>query len=154
MLAARLERAIPLALASDGIGAVAAWRLQAAVNQSAKSPALSATFPVAASETLCGFGQLGDVTRQLLVLVELRSDHELAGADQWFRASRPLLDEVVAATVTIRAAGEGALAQLLDLVLIADAAALLAATSEGVDPLPLPALEAVDAAAHAANGRG
>lgn len=142
-LAARLSRTIPLVLASEGIGGVAAWRLQAAVNQSAKSPALAATLPGAITEGLCAFGQLGDVTRQLLVLVELRSDHELAAAAGWFAAARPLLDEVVAATVTVTAAGDGALAQLLDLVLVADAAALLTAGREGIDALALPAAAGV-----------
>jgi hypothetical protein len=64
---------------------------------------------------------------------------EAAGA----AARRPLLDEVVAATVVVRAAGGSALAQLVDLVLVADAASWLAAAAEGVDQLPLPAAEAV-----------
>jgi glucose/mannose-6-phosphate isomerase len=142
-LAGHLHRAVPLAVASEGIGALAAARLESAVNQNAKSPALRSSYPSFVTETLCGFGQLGDVTRQLLVLVELRSDHELEGAAGHLEAARPLLDEVVAASMTVRAAGAGALAQLVDLVLVVDAASLLSAAAEGVDPLPLPAAEAV-----------
>jgi glucose/mannose-6-phosphate isomerase len=142
-LASRLRRAVPLAMGCEGIGAVAARRLRSAINQAAKSPAISASYPGAITEELCGFGQLGDVTRQLLVLVEVRSDHELPGAGSWFAAGRPLLEEVLAGSTVLRAAGEGPLAQLLDLVLVVDAAAALVAAAEGVDPLPLPAAESV-----------
>jgi glucose/mannose-6-phosphate isomerase len=43
--------------------------------------------------------------------------------------------------VPVRAAGDGPLAQLFDLVLIGDVVALMLAAQEGIDPGPIPVLE-------------
>lgn len=138
-LAAALRSAVPLAVGSVAVGALAARRLKAAVTAAAKKPAVAAAYPSFATEELCGFGQLGDVTRQLVVAVEVRCDHEHPAADRWFSRARALVDEAVVRSVELRAGGEGAAAQLVDLVAIADAAAVMLATAEGVDAGPLAA---------------
>jgi glucose/mannose-6-phosphate isomerase len=51
-----------------------------------------------------------------------------------------LVREVVAGIEQVQAAGEGELAQLLDLILFGDFASLRLAFQEGVDPGPVPAL--------------
>ena len=54
-----------------------------------------------------------------VVAVVLRHDHEPEG----LAGGRDLLGEVVSTVIEVSAAGDGALAQLLDLVLVADAVA-------------------------------
>jgi glucose/mannose-6-phosphate isomerase len=51
------------------------------------------------------------------------------------------LDEVVGAVHTVRAEGDGMLAQLLDLALFGDMASLHAAAEQDVDPGPIPVLD-------------
>ena len=52
-----------------------------------------------------------------------------------------VLREVVADVIEVRAAGEGDLAQLLDLALIGDFVSLHLAGQEGIDPGPIPVLD-------------
>jgi hypothetical protein len=52
---------------------------------------------------------------------------------------RDLLAEVTHDVVEVRAVGDGALAQLFDLVLLGDFVSLQLAAQEGVDPGPVPA---------------
>ena len=50
---------------------------------------------------------------------------------------------MVADVIEVRAAGEGDLAQLLDLALIGDFVSLHLAGSEGIDPGPIPVLDEI-----------
>ena len=61
---------------------------------------------------MCGWGQHGDVTRQVFTLVDLRHDYEHPQELRRFDLVRELLDEVVHDVVEVRAEGEGPLAQL------------------------------------------
>ena len=141
-LARRLARTVPLFWGPSPIGALAASRFKAAVNENAKSPAWSAG-PRFAYEEACGFGQNGDVTRQLVRLVVLCDDHGEAFGGGGIDVIEDLLGEVVAGIEVVRAEGEGPLAQLLDLVQVADATSLELAALEGVDPGPTPAARLV-----------
>src|SRR5262245_10378454 len=71
-IARRIGRTIPLIHAGGHLGAVAAMRWKADVNENAKSPAFWASHPELDHNEICGFGQHGDITRQVLTLVELR----------------------------------------------------------------------------------
>jgi glucose/mannose-6-phosphate isomerase len=81
------------------------------------------------------------VTRQLVTLVDLRHDFEHPQVARRFDLVDEIMAEVVAGIVPVRAAGQGPLAQLMDLVLIGDVVALTLAAREGVDPGPIPVLE-------------
>jgi glucose/mannose-6-phosphate isomerase len=120
---------------------VAALRWKCQVNENPKSPAFSAAYPELCHNELTGWGQMGDVTRQLITVVDLRHDFEHPQVVRRFALVDEVMDEVVAGVVEVRAAGAGALAQLFDLVLIGDVAALWLAAREGVDPGPIPVLE-------------
>jgi glucose/mannose-6-phosphate isomerase len=139
-VARRLARTIPLVHGAHGLGATAALRWRAQVNENAKSPAFSAVYPELCHNELAGWGQLGDVTRQLVTLVNLRHDAEHPQVQRRFDLVTDLLREVVADVVEVRAEGEGDLAQLLDLVMIGDFVSLHLAVAEGVDPGPVPVL--------------
>lgn len=139
-LARRIGRTIPLVHGAQPIGAAAALRWKTQVNENAKSPAFSNVYPELCHNELAGWGQLGDVTRQIVTLVNLRHDGEHPQVARRFELVVEVLREVVADVIEVRAAGEGELAQLLDLALIGDMTSLHLAGREGIDPGPVPAL--------------
>jgi glucose/mannose-6-phosphate isomerase len=140
-LAAAIDRTIPLAYGGDAVGEVAAYRFKCQVNENAKAPAFWGALPEMCHNEICGWGQHGDVTRQLVTVVRFRHDFEHPQVARRFDLTHPVLDEVVHDVIDVQAAGEGALAQLLDLVIQGDFTSLHLATQSGVDPGPIPVLD-------------
>ncbi|CAA9242461.1 MAG: hypothetical protein AVDCRST_MAG76-1839 [uncultured Acidimicrobiales bacterium] len=140
-LARRIGRTFPLAHGGGNIGDVAAHRFKSQVNANAKSPAFHATHPDLAYDELLGWGQHGDVTRQLLTLVDFRHDEEHPQVSRRFDLVADQLGEVVGGMEEVRAEGEGDLAQLLDLFFQGDVCSLHLAEQEGLDPGPAPAVD-------------
>ena len=139
-LARRIGRTIPLVYSSGAIGATAAQRWKTQVNENAKTPAFWALHPELCHNEVQGWGQHGDVTRQVFTIVKLRHDAEHPQVMRRFELVEDLLREVVAGMEEVRAEGEGDLAQLLDLVLFGDFVSLYMAAQEGLDPGPVPVL--------------
>jgi glucose/mannose-6-phosphate isomerase len=139
-IAARIGRTIPLVHGAQAVGAAAATRWKTQVNENAKSPAFFSVYPELGHNEVAGWGQNGDVTRQVMTLVNLRHDAEHPQVARRFSFVTDVLREVMADVIEVRAQGEGDLAQLLDLVLIGDFVSLHMAASEGVDPGPIPVL--------------
>jgi glucose/mannose-6-phosphate isomerase len=140
-IARTIGRTIPLVIGAGPIGQVAAQRWKAQVNENAKAPAFNATIPELCHNEVCGWGQHGDMTRQVFTLVELRHDEEHPQEARRFDLVRELLAEVVHEVIEVRAIGEGALAQGLDLMLLGDFVSLQMAFNEGIDPGPVPVLD-------------
>ncbi len=140
-LARRIGRTMPLVYGAGAIGAVAAQRWKAQANENAKVPAWANRLPELCHNEVAGWGQHGDVTRQVFTLVELRHDHEHPQVERRFVLVDDLLEEVVADVVRVDAEGDGALAQLFDLVLVGDVVSVELALQAGVDPGPIPALD-------------
>ena len=126
---------------AQNLGATAALRWKTQVNENAKCPAFSAVYPELCHNDVVGWGQHGDVTRQVMTLVNLRHDAEHPQVVRRFELVADVLREVVADIVEVRAEGEGDLAQLLDLVLVGDFVSLHMAAAEGIDPGPVPVLD-------------
>jgi glucose/mannose-6-phosphate isomerase len=145
-LARRIGRTFPLAYGGEPLGTVAAYRFKCQVNENAKAPAFWASVPEMCHNEICGWGQHGDVTRQLLSLIRFRHDFEHPQVARRFELTYDLTDEVVHTVADVQAAGEGALAQLFDLVIQGDFTSLHMATQAGVDPGPIPVLEDLKAA--------
>ena len=139
-LARRIGRTIPLVYSSGAIGATAAQRWKTQVNENAKTPAFWALHPELCHNEVQGWGQHGDVTRQVFTIVKLRHDAEHPQVMRRFELVEDLLREVVAGMEEVRAVGEGDLAQLLDLVIYGDFVSLYLASQEGLDPGPVPVL--------------
>jgi len=139
-LARRIDRTIPLIHSSEALGGAAALRWKAQINENAKAPAFYNVYPELCHNEVAGWGQQGDVTRQLITLVNLRHDAEHPQVAQRFELVAEVLLEVVADIVEVRAAGEGDLAQLFDLALIGDFVSLHLAGRQGIDPGPVPVL--------------
>lgn len=139
-VARTIGRTIPLIHSSQALGAAAALRWKAQVNENAKSPAFFNVYPELCHNEVAGWGQHGDATRQLVTLVNLRHDAEHPQVARRFDLVVDVLREVVADVVEVRACGDGDLAQLLDLAIIGDFVSLHLAGNEGIDPGPIPVL--------------
>ena len=145
-IAQRVGRTLPLVYGAGPIGAVAARHWKSRLNQDAKAPAFAHHVPALLHDELSGWGQHGDVTRQVFRLVALRHEHEHPQIARRFELVADAVDEVVDDIDVVWAAGEGALAQLLDLILFGDFVTLHAAAQEGLDPGPVPILDEIKAA--------
>jgi glucose/mannose-6-phosphate isomerase len=143
LVARRIGRTVPLVFAGGPIGAVAAQRWKTQVNENAKAPAFAATVPELCHNEVCGWGQHGDVTRQVFTLVELRHDEEHPQEARRFDLVRDIMAEVVHDVIEVRAEGNGALAQLFDLTLFGDFVSLYLACQEDIDPGPVPVLDEI-----------
>jgi glucose/mannose-6-phosphate isomerase len=137
-IARTIGRTIPLLLGAGPLGAVAARRWKTQINENAKAPAFTGTIPELCHNEIVGWGQHGDMTRQVFTLVELRHDEEHPQEARRFDLVRDLLAEVTHDVIEVRAIGEGPLAQLFDLTLVGDFVSLHMAAQEGIDPGPVP----------------
>ncbi|CAA9247247.1 MAG: hypothetical protein AVDCRST_MAG10-2057 [uncultured Acidimicrobiales bacterium] len=142
-LARRIARTMPLIHGGGGLGAVAAQRWKTDINENAKCPAFWNAQSELCHNEVSGWGQHGDVTRQLFTLVNLRHDFEHPQVMHRFNITADLLDEVVSSVEQVQAEGEGELAQLLDLILVGNVTSLHMAYQEGIDPGPIPAQEQI-----------
>jgi glucose/mannose-6-phosphate isomerase len=140
-VARRIGRTFPVVYGAAGIGAVAARRWKTQVNLNAKTPAFQAALPGLTRDELAGWGQGGDVTRQVMSLVLLRHAGEDPAATDLFDAVVAATDEVMADIIEVRAEGDDDLTRFLDLALWGDYVSLFLAAREGVDPGPVPAIE-------------
>jgi glucose/mannose-6-phosphate isomerase len=139
-VARTIGRTMALVHGGGAVGAAAAQRWKTQINENAKAPAWWSSQPELCHNEICGWGQHGDVTRQVITAVALRHDGEHPQMDRRFELVGELMREVVADVVEVRAAGEGDLAQLLDLILFGDYVSLWMAVEAGVDPGPVPVL--------------
>jgi glucose/mannose-6-phosphate isomerase len=146
LIARQIGRTWPLIHGGGAIGSAAALRWKTQVNENAKSPSFWNSQPELCHNEICGWGQAGDVSRQLITLVQLRHDAEHPQVSRRFDLVRELVEEVVADVIEVRAEGDGDLAQLFDLVLVGDFVSLWLAAQEGIDPGPVPALTGLKAA--------
>ena len=139
-IARQIGRTIPLMYGGGPIGAVAGYRWKCDVNENAKAPAFAASYPELDHNEICGWGVHGDVTRQVMSLVELRHDFEHPQVSRRFDATRTIIQEALSQVIEVRAEGDGPLAQLLDLMYLGDWVSCYMASDQGVDPGPIDAI--------------
>ena len=139
-LARQIGRTIPLIYGGGALGAVAAYRWKCDVNENAKAPAFWHTYPELDHNEICSWGQHGDVTRQLMTLVELRHGFEHPRLRLRFDATRDIIDECLHQGLSVEAVGQGRLAQLLDLMYVGDWTSCYLALQNDVDPGPIDAI--------------
>jgi len=136
-IAVRIGRTIPLVHGAQGLASVAASRWKTQVNENAKSPAMWAAQPELCHNEIAGWAQFGDVTRQIITVVALRSSDEHSQVARRFEWVAETLREVVADVVEVWAEGRTPLARFFDLVFIGDFVSLHLADRDGVDPGPV-----------------
>ncbi len=145
-LADDLARRVPIIYGGGGVGALAASRWKTEFNENSRSPAWANAVPELCHNEIAGWGQNGDLTRQVFALINLRHDFEHPQVMRRFDLMDAWLDEVVGDIFSVRAEGEGPLAQLLDLCLFGTFTSLHLAYREGIDPGPVPVLDELKAA--------
>jgi glucose/mannose-6-phosphate isomerase len=141
-----IGRTIPLVYGSEGLSAVAARRWKTQINENAKTPAFFAVQPELSHNEVAGWGQHGDVTRQVLSLITLRHAGEHPQVARRFALVLDATDEVMAHVIPVWAEGDDDLARFFDLALFGDLVSLHMAGREGTDPGPVPALSNVESA--------
>jgi glucose/mannose-6-phosphate isomerase len=142
-VARRIGRTLPIVYGGGALGEVAAWRWKGQFNENPKVASFANRVPELTHNEICGWGQHGDVTRQVFSLVLLRHDLEHPQVQRRFELVGEICDEVLADVIEVRAKGEGALAQLFDLILLGDLISLQMAANEDVDPGPVPVLDEI-----------
>lgn len=140
-LARRIGRTMPIVYGGGSLGEVAAHRWKAQFNENVKIPAFANRVPELTHNEICGWGQNGDVTRQVFTLLNLRHDHEHSQTARRFDMVAGIMGEVMAGVHEVRASGETLLAQLFDLILMGDFVSLELAAQTEVDPGPVPILD-------------
>lgn len=147
-LARRLGRQLPVIYGGGSLGRVAAWRWKNQLNENAKTPAFANEVPELTHNEICGWGQNGDVTRQIFRIVQLRHDAEHPQELKRFDLITELVDEVVSDIEVIEAQGDGPLAQVFDLIMVGDVMSLEVCALEGIDPGPTPVLDHIKSSLH------
>jgi len=139
-IARRIGGTVPLVYGGDVLGGVGAMRWKADFNENAKVPAFWNAYPELDHNEICGWGQHGDVTRQLVTIIELRHRFEHPQVARRFSITREIMGEAVHQVIEVEAEGEGRLAQLLDLMYSGDWVSCYLALARGVDPGPIDAI--------------
>jgi len=145
-LARRIGRSIPLVYGGGALGAVAAYRWKCDINENAKAPAFTAAYPELDHNEICGWGQHGDVTRQVMTLVSLRHGFEDERLSTRIDRTTEIIDEALLQVLEVQAEGEGRLGQLLDLMYLGDWVSYYLALDNDVDPGPIDAITQLKAA--------
>jgi glucose/mannose-6-phosphate isomerase len=145
-LARRIGRTVPLVHGAGGLGAVAALRWKQSINENAKAPAFWNFYPELDHNEICGWGQHGDVTRQVFTLVSLRHGLEHPRLEARMRITEEMIEETFVQRLEVQGQGEGRLAQLLDLAYLGDWMSTYLALDNDVDPGPIDAIQQLKSA--------
>jgi glucose/mannose-6-phosphate isomerase len=146
VVAREIGRTMPVSYGGGDLGEVAAYRFKCQVNENAKAPSFAGGVPEMCHNEICGWGQHGDITRQVMTCVRFRHEFEHPQVARRFDLTFDVIDEVVHAVIDVEAEGEGTLAQLFDLIIQGDFISLHMAVEAGVDPGPIPVLTDLKAA--------
>lgn len=139
-LARIIGRTIPIVYGTGALGAVAAYRWKCDVNETAKAPAFWNAYPELDHNEISGWGQHGDVTRQVFTLIQLRHSFEHERLAPRVAATTEIIEETLGELVTVHGEGQGRLGQLLDLMYLGDWTSCYLATENDVDPGPVDAI--------------
>jgi glucose/mannose-6-phosphate isomerase len=142
-IARLIGRTIPLVYGS-GLTAVAAQRWKTQINENAKTAAFTSALPDLAHNEVAGWGQHGDITRQVLTLVTLRSAGESPALSRQFNLVIEATDEVMSQIIPVWAEGDDDLSRFFDLALLGDFVSLHLAGRENTDPGPVPTVQLVE----------
>ncbi|MCX7619688.1 MAG: bifunctional phosphoglucose/phosphomannose isomerase [Acidimicrobiales bacterium] len=142
LLAERIGEATPVIYGGGGLGGTAAMRWKCQVNENAKRHAYFNQSPELCHNEICGWRA---PVPDGLHVVNLRHEFEHPQLARRFRFVDELIRGLGVPVDEVEAAGEGPLAQLLDLVLFGDFVSLHLAYGAGVDPGPIEVLDRLKA---------
>lgn len=137
-LARRIGRTMVLAYGGGLLGGAAGLSWKWSVNRNAKSPAFAGAIPGLDHDEIVGWGQHGDVTRQVFTLVMLRHAFETAEEAHRLDVTAETCEEIVGGVHEVRSAAVSPTAALFELMAAGEAVSLAMAAQAGVDPGPTP----------------
>ncbi len=141
-LAARIGTATPVIYGGGGLGGTAAMRWKCQVNENAKRHAHFNQSPELCHNEICGWNKSAPPG---VHVVDLRHEFEHPQLARRFEFVDGLIRELGIPIDSVEAAGEGPLAQLMDLVIFGDFVSLHLAYDAGVDPGPIDVLDRLKA---------
>lgn len=142
-MARRLGRSFPLVYGGNGPGAVLAAHWKSSFNRNAKVAAFHNSVPALTHDEIAGWGQDGDVTRQVFQAFLLRHDFEHPSVSRRLDVVEELMVEVVGEVHVVEAEGDALLTQMYDLALYGTLLSLFSALGQDVDPGPVPVFDEV-----------
>ncbi len=135
-LAANLENRIPVLYAADSVMEAVATRWKGQLNENAKVPTLTATFPELNHNDIVGWG-LPKQWQNRFVLVILRSGEANERIQHRVALTADLLKDEFISVHTVTAVGNSMLAKIMSLVHYGDYVSCHLAGLRGVDPMPV-----------------
>ena len=138
----------PVFYGGGALGAVAAGRAKAQINENAKIPAFASFMPELCHNELAGWDQAGRLADgSPLAVIALRHDFEHPQLQRRYNFTSGVLDgaRIVVPHAELHAAGDGPMAQLFDLIYQVDVLSLRVAAAARRDPGPIPVLEELKA---------
>lgn len=138
----------PVFYGGGALGAVAAGRAKAQINENAKIPAFASFMPELCHNELAGWDQAGRLADgSPLAVIALRHSFEHPQLGRRYDFTSGVLDgaRIVVPHAELRAAGDGPMAQLFDLIYQVDVLSLRVAAAVRRDPGPIPLLEELKA---------
>ena len=138
----------PVFYGGGPLGAVAAGRAKAQINENAKIPAFASFMPELCHNELAGWDQAGRlVDGSPLAVIALRHDFEHPQLGRRYDFTSGVLDgaRIAVPHAELHAAGDGPMAQLFDLICQVDVLSLRVAAAARRDPGPIPLLEELKA---------
>lgn len=142
-MAHRLGRSFPLVYGGNGPGGALAAFWKSSFNLNAKVAAFHNVVPALTHDEIAGWGQDGDVTRQVFQAFLLRHDFEHPSVSRRLDVVEELMVELVGDVHVVAAEGECLLAQMYDLALFGTLVSLFSAMEQDVDPGPVPVVDEV-----------
>jgi glucose/mannose-6-phosphate isomerase len=130
-----LEDRIPLVWGSEGLSDPASWRWKCAMNENAKRPAFSATFPELDHHEVVAWAE-GDRDGFAAVVLRDEGEHETVSAR--LEATRAEVGDLPWREV--RSHGASPLSRVLSLMLLGDLTSTYLALAAGIDPGPIDSL--------------
>ncbi len=145
-IARTLDRRISLIYGAEGPSAAAAVSWKSAINRWAKAPAFSNSYPDLLNDEVAGWGQQGDVTRQIVGLVQLHDDAESKSVARARHIATDMIAEALGCTIDLATSADHPLAQFFDLSTVGNYVALYLAAIAEVDPGPVDTIDAIRSA--------
>ncbi len=140
-LAAGLRGRVTSVYASSGITAPAAMRWKTQINENAKVPAWTGTFPELDHNEIVSFTTNPELGRQNLGIVALRDDGESSRVTARFRHTEDLTAAEIPWIGEVWSQGVSPLERILSLCAMGDLVSLEMARAAGINPMPVETIE-------------
>lgn len=140
-LAEGLTGRIVVVYGGGGITSPVGQRWKTQINENAKWPAWHSSLPELDHNEIVSWTSLADLTRARVGIVSLRDRDEAPGVTARFRHTAEITGRDVAWVGEVWSQGDSVLERMLSLAAMGDLVSLELARSEGVDPVPVDAIE-------------